>query len=384
MDNAVVIDKWYYIIDRGFFYYRLNNNSQLVVASSKDEADIFSYDEARRRIGNGKKSQFYFMVPTEEEIQEVPIVTEDIKSELVVMEGTSYQQTNSPVKPINQNTYDLSELDWKEYLTQFTYIASSVKKYHDELTEQLSQVDQKICDIMHYVELYELSDDESLYVVEQLKMYREQRRDIKDKMLISETFGRLVGTSTNIAKSKETIRAIAGLEHRKYAPRQLMELFAGRALDVPKKITQFPVCTQGEGQQPTEKEEEKMEDEKLECVWRETVFDSRQTDWKQYAKQQMEFFEQAKQYICNLQIELDAIDGRIQDILKEVEDANYNAVQGYNVFKQLKDLRNARKEKLKELECVETLTGCFNCESMYEAYGYSLGVIEEIVGEEKE
>jgi len=64
-----------------------------------------------------------------------------------------------------------------------------------------------------------------------------------------------------------------------------------------------------------------------------------------------------------------------------MEDANYNAVQGYQVFKQLKELRNERKEKLKELECVETLTGCFNCESMYEAYGYSLGVIEEIVGE---
>lgn len=110
-------------------------------------------------------------------------------------------------------------------------------------------------------------------------------------------------------------------------------------------------------------------------------FDSKQTDWKQYAKQQMEFFEQAKQYICNLQIELDAIDGRIQDILSEVEDANYNAVQGYNVFKQLKELRNVRKAKLKNLECVETLTGCFNCESMYEVYGYSLGVIKEIMGE---
>lgn len=382
MDNAVAIDKWYYIMDKGFYYYRLNNNSQLVVAMSKDEADIFSYEEARRRIGNGKKAQFYFMVPTEE-IQELPIVTENIKSELVVMEGNSYQQVNSSAKPINQGTYDLSELDWKEYLTQFAYVASSVKKYHDELTEQLSQVDQKICDIMHYVEMYELSEEESLYVVEQLKTYREQRRDIKDKMLISDTFARLVGTSNNIAKSKETIRAIAGLENRKYAPRQLMELFAGRALDVPKKITQFPTHTQEERQRPTEKEEEKMEEEKLECVWRETVFDSRQTDWKQYAKQQMEFFEQAKQYICNLQIELDAIEERIQDILREVEDANYNAVQGYNVFKQLKELRNARKEKLKELECVETLTGCFNCESMYEAYGYSLSVIEEIVGEEK-
>ena len=378
MENAVAITKWYYIVDKGFGYYRLNNNSQLVVAMSKDEADIFSYDEARRRIKNGKKDQFYFLVPTEEK-QELPVVTEDIKPELVVMEGTSYQQVNNSANAINHNTYDLSKLDWKEYLTQFAYIASCAKRYHDELNEQLSQVDLKICDVMHYVELYDLSEEESLYVVQQLKTYREQRRDIKDKMLIAETFSRLVGTSNNIAKCKETLRAIEGLEHRKYLPRQLTELFEGRELHVPKKITNFPVRSHEE-QQSAEKEEERME-EKLEAVWRETVFDSKQTDWKQYAKQQMEFFEQAKQYICNLQIELDVIDGRIQDILREVEDANYNAVQGYNVFKQLKELRNVRKAKLKNLECVETLTGCFNCESMYEAYGYSLEVIEEIMGE---
>ena len=362
MDNAVAINKWYYIMDRGFFYYRLNNNSQLVVAMSKDEADIFSYDEAQRRIGDGKKSQFYSIVPIEDE------------QEMILMEETDDQQVNRVFHPINQYTYDLSELDWKEYLTQFSYIASSVKKYHDELTEQLSEVDQKICDIMHYVEMYELSHDESIYVVEQLKGYREQRRDIKDKMLISDTFGRLIGTSTNIAKSKETIRAIAGLEKRKYAPRQLMELFEGRTLEVPKKIVQFPTCSQ-ESIPTKEKREEKMEN-----TWRETVFDGKQTDWKQYAKRQMEFFEQAKQYTDNLQIELDEIDGHIQNILRDLEDANYNVVQGFNVFKQLKKLRNDRKEKLKELECVEALTGCFDCEAMYEAYGYSLQIIEEILG----
>lgn len=364
MDNAVAINKWYYIMDKGFFYYRLNNNSQLVVAMSKDEADIFSYDEAKRRIGNGKKSQFYCMIPTEQE-------------EGVLMEETSNQQMNSVPKLIQHDTYDLSELDWKEYLTQFSYIVSSVKVYHDELTEQLSEVDLKISDIMHYIEMYELSDEESIYVMEQLKGYREQRRDIKDKMLISDTFGRLIGTSANIEKSKETIRAITGLENRKYAPRQLTELFEGKSLEVPKKIVQFPRNSQ-ENIYPRENEEEKMEG-----TWRKTVFDGKQTDWKQYAKQQMEFFEQAKQYTDNLQIELDEIDGRIQDILRELEDANYNVVQGFNVFKQLKELRTSRKEKLRELECVEALTGCFDCEAMYEAYEYSLSAIEEIVGEEK-
>ena len=130
-------------MDRGFFYYRLNHNSQLVVASSKDEADIFSYEDAKRRIGHGKKAQFYFMVPTEEEEQAAVPVEENKKPDLVVVKNTSSENVENTEKIITQDTYDLAELDWKEYLTQFSYIASSARKYHDELTEQLSEVDQK-------------------------------------------------------------------------------------------------------------------------------------------------------------------------------------------------------------------------------------------------
>lgn len=246
------------------------------------------------------------------------------------------------------------------------------------LTSQLSEVDQKICDIMHYIEMYDLSDCENLSVMEQLKLYREQRRTIKDNMLISDTFHRLIGTSNNIAKSKETIKAIDGLGKRKYTPRQLTELFEGKSLEVPKKITKFPECKQQEVMQMQNREDE-MEAVEEEYIWKETIFDKESMDWKQYAKQQIEFFGQAKQYSCNLQIELDEIEARIQEILAEVENANYNAVQGYNVFKQLKTLRNQRKEKLRELECVETLTSCFDCEYLHEAYGYCLGEIEEIM-----
>lgn len=321
MDNAVVIDKWYYIMDKRFCFYRLNNDSQLVAAINKAEADVFSYEEAKRRIGTGKRAQFYAMVPAEEEELTVPFSIEPAKSGLTVMDGISNQQ--------DTNTYDLS-------------------------------------------------DCENLSVMEQLKLYREQRRTIKDNMLISDTFHRLIGTSNNIAKSKETIKAIDGLGKRKYTPRQLTELFEGKSLEVPKKMTKFPECKQQEVMQMQNREDE-MEAVEEEYIWKETIFDKESMDWKQYAKQQIEFFGQAKQYSCNLQIELDEIEARIQEILAKVENANYNAVQGYNVFKQLKTLRNQRKEKLRELECVETLTSCFDCEYLHEAYGYCLGEIEEIM-----
>lgn len=351
MDRAVAIDKWYYIVDRSFYYYRVNEDSQLVMASSKDEADIFSYEDANNRIGNGKKSNFYFMMPTEEEAKED-----------------------------EASSYDLTELDWKEYLKKFSYIASNVRRYHDNLSDQLSQVDQKICDILHYIEMYDLSEEENLYVVEQLKTYREQRRKIKDTMLITDTFARHVGTSNNIAKCKETIRAIDGLERRKYTPRQLPELFEGRALSVAPKIINFPKPASDSTWQK-ENEEEAMSEstERVERTWKETVFDDRKTDWRAFAIQQMEFFEQAKQYICNLELQLDEIDDQIYAILQEVEDANYNAVQGFQVFKRLKELRNTRKEVLRELDCVDALSARFCCDSMHDAYRECVEEIEGIL-----
>ena len=51
-----------------------------------------------------------------------------------------------------------------------------------------------------------------------------------------------------------------------------------------------------------------------------------------------------------------------------MEDANYNAVQGYQAFRVLKDLRIRRKELLSELENVQMITRQFNCGSMLEAY----------------
>ena len=51
--------------------------------------------------------------------------------------------------------------------------------------------------------------------------------------------------------------------------------------------------------------------------------------------------------MVDLQIEIEAIDSAIEEILLQIEDANYNVAQGYKAFKELKHLRNERKEKQK-------------------------------------
>ena len=48
--------------------------------------------------------------------------------------------------------YDLSKIDWQEYLLHFTYVTEALAGYRDSLVKAESDVDLKICDILHYIE----------------------------------------------------------------------------------------------------------------------------------------------------------------------------------------------------------------------------------------
>ena len=124
-----------------------------------------------------------------------------------------------------ETAYDLSEIDWEEYLNQFAYIASAVKNYREDLNETESELDKKICDILHYIELCEVNDEEAVELVELLRVCRENRRAVKDELFCADTFQRLLGTSANAAKAQEAAKSIHGLEKRKYKPRKYSELF---------------------------------------------------------------------------------------------------------------------------------------------------------------
>ena len=73
-------------------------------------------------------------------------------------------------------------MDWEKYLTHFAYVASNLTDYKDELTKKQSEVDQKICDVLHYIELCETDDNEATDLVELLRVCRENRREIKDEL----------------------------------------------------------------------------------------------------------------------------------------------------------------------------------------------------------
>ena len=53
------------------------------------------------------------------------------------------------------------------------------------------------------------------------------------------------------------------------------------------------------------------------------------------------------------------------------------------MFKELKDLRNERKEKQKELQCLKVILKGINCKEMQDIYGNSVNELEGICGEQE-
>lgn len=381
--NTLVTDKFYYIMDYSGNCYRVNSNDQLVVAANETEATVFSFVEANKRIGAGPKSKFYFMTPINdknEEEDDEPIQEEanyNLSDAIIsaVKEITDGEITEEVEKSISE--YDLSKVDWQEYLTHFTFIASGLKEYRESLVKAESDVDQKICDVLHYIELCNTDDSEATDLVELLKVCRENRRDIKDEIFRVDMFQKNVGTSANVAKATEAIKSIKGLETRKYTPRKFTELFEGSEIKIKcsgrNRIDSYVEISDRMGEQSVQ-EEYAMDYERIE-----TAFDGKKNDWMAFAMQQAEFYRNAGQYIINLKIEIEDIDNAIADLMDEVETANCNVTQGYKMFKRLKELRLERKEKERELECLYILTEHFDINAMADECDSNVDTLESFL-----
>lgn len=395
-------DSLYYIMDYSGNYYRLNKADQLV-ATSEEEATIFTFAQANRRICIGKKAAFYCMVPIEENTDKEDIAKMNEAGETVEEMEEKTEDFISPVKELtygeiaetvekNVSSYDLSEMDWAEYLTHFTYLVEGLTGYRAELSKMHSDIEQKICDILHYIELCETNDDEAIDLVELLRVCRENRRDIKDELQRIEYFQTNLGTNANVAKAKQALKSIKGLETRKYKPRKYDELFENCVMKE-KRLQKKDVYEEDRceeqmyegknqirlfGMQQTNKDKGGAEVMNQEREY--TPFDGKENDWLAFARQQAEFYRNAGQYIKNLQLDIKEIDEEIEEILCQTEDANCNVAQGYKIFKRLKDLRVERKAKSQELNCLYALTDYIDCDALADVCETNLTEVEEIMG----
>lgn len=398
-------DSLYYIMDYSGNYYRTNQVDQLVAVAGEQDATVFTFAQANRRICVGKKASFYCMVPIEEKADDMNVEEsksddiDDTSSTFLVGEQDkitedgfvsaikelTYDEVSEPVEK-NVASYELSEMDWAEYLTHFTYLVEGLKDYREELSKKHSDIDQKICDILHYIELCETDDKEAADLVELLRVCRENRRDIKDELQRIEYFQNNFGTNANAAKAKQALKCIKGLETRKYKPRKYEELFENCILK-DRRLQRDDICEaecngvntkQRFSVEPTLND--KGGEDTMITERKYTPFDGKENDWLSFAKQQAEFYRNAGQYITNLQIDIKEIDDEIEDILLETEDANCNVAQGYKVFKRLKDLRLEKKAKTKELNCLYALTDYIDCELLADTCDDNLAEVEGIMG----
>lgn len=365
MSTTLATDMFYYIMDYSSNYYRVDSSDQLV-ATDMTEATVFSFVDANKRIGSGPKSRFYFMTPINDEnkveeelLQEETAENIELTDTIVpaAKELTAGELIGEVEKSISE--YDIQKVDWLEYLTHFSYIVSGLKEYRESLIKAESDADRKICDVLHYIELCNTDEEEAANLVELLRVCRENRRVVKDEIFKVEMFQKNVGTSANVAKAKEAIKSIKGLETRKYTPRKLTELFEGSEIKI--KDGSYKKAELRTYEPSNSVEEYALEEDGImDLERRETAFDGKQNDWMAFAMQQAEFYKNAGQYITNLRIDIGYIDDAIADLMDEVESANCNVTQGYKMFKRLKELRIERKEKEKELECLIMLTEHFD------------------------
>lgn len=357
-----------FIMDGNGNYYRTNKDNQLVVAANREEASVFTLFDANQRIGGGKKATFYFTIP----------VGDECGGSKTPIENVDYVEKDL-------NRFDIAHFDWGDYLWQFCYMASMVGRRNDELTKELSEVNQEICDVLHWVELYDLTEKEEIHSIELLKDARQRRRDIKDEMTCLDYFQTSFGTEKNVAEAKSIIKQIKKLDYRVYRPRQLPELFDGmKGRETDRKTYALKV----KQKEKTDKSVSFLTEQKggsvMEYTRKETTYDTKINDWLAFAREQLNFYQDIPQYMINLQMELETIDGAIEEAVLQIEDANYNVAQGYKAFKELKDLRNERKEKYKELKCLKAITEGMNCIEMREIYQNSVSAVEDIVFENKE
>ena len=181
----------------------------------------------------------------------------------------------------------------------------------------------------------------------------------KDEIIRLDAFQRTVGTSANVAKAKEAIKSIKGLETRRYTPRKLSQLFENRVVKMPtsgekthKEMDLVKVCclkmaVKGRRQRIW-----------IWCVEIQLLMEKIMTGWHLLCSRRS-FIE-----IVNIKVDIEETQQEIADLMDEIDSSNCNVTQGYKLFKRLKELRIQRKEKEKELHCLYILTEHFDMSAM--------------------
>lgn len=105
---------------------------------------------------------------------------------------------------------------------EFESYLKEIGEIRDDLSEELSIVDQEINDILHAAEFYSLNARDGYKLYKILHEKRIRRRELKNFI---EKVGVIEGCSGKDLSARRASKSISGIENREYAPRILKELF---------------------------------------------------------------------------------------------------------------------------------------------------------------
>lgn len=111
---------------------------------------------------------------------------------------------------------------WLSDVGNFKKFVNTLDKEKTDLLQALSETDEEICDILHYVEFGKLNAAQGWAASVMMKNARTQRRKIKDLLYI---INEIQHRNRNVSEAESVKNAIIKLNQRKYTPRKLTFLF---------------------------------------------------------------------------------------------------------------------------------------------------------------
>ena len=191
-----------YVIRNGAIFIKLND-SGAPVTCAESQKGLFEYSKAKNICASLPKTlkKMNFRVEAISDIQ--PKVEEQ--------------------KVVTTNTYVPSEnvTRWIEKLGQLEDVLSEVSERDEELNGELSDVDLKLQDILHNIELSDKCDMyKSWKIMNEIRDLRKQRRNIKDEKLV---LSGIKSQGITYLNRKSIQKCVDGLSNRKYRIRIVEE-----------------------------------------------------------------------------------------------------------------------------------------------------------------
>ena len=191
----------YIIRNNNNLYIKLNENGQPVTCGNSQK-QLFEYSKAKNICGSLPKTikKLNFFV---EALPDISIKDISANEEI--------------------NTYEPSEnvTRWINLLGQCEDVLNEASQRDDELNGELSNVDLKLQDILHTIELSDKCDMyKSWQMINEIRQLRKQRREIKDEKLV---LSGIKSQGITYLSRSSVQKCVDGLSKRKYRIRIVEE-----------------------------------------------------------------------------------------------------------------------------------------------------------------